>query len=363
LNFENTGQPGPDATYYYRYDFKINSTALSDPTFWPATSGGLEGTFSGGALTTNDIQYSFQRSLVEDRLGGPQWMLDEPLLDNSAGLSLGLGGLAALGYGYTAGNVSYTQMSEVGKLISNAVQCNSTDVWFNIMYPGAYGPLMQILTQTWASIESEAWINTVAIGEFGRPDWNGQINASLPSEPANTAWYNNWLGAGLSPLDTPSFIVYGSGPFIMTTIDLTNNYWSATRYVNYWRGWPASFPKEANAAPAGYVNTIEVTWNFVWGTRLTMFLDGDCDFCALGEPSQIPQLYTTQTGGLGYPFSLKPPGNTNYPLPGLQALYPLPELEVDAMFFTFNINSATDLQTLGTPGSFNPITFHLTSSA
>jgi len=245
------------------------------------------------------------------------------------------------------------------------VQANATDVWFNIMFPGAYAPFLEILTQTWASITRKAWVVNYVIGSQGRHDWNGNIaDALLSSAAAYSAWnwtvpsgsvpYTAWLdyelGANLSPLDQPSFLAYGCGPFILQTIDLTNNYWSATRNVNYWRGWPASFPKLAGVGPAGYVNTIEVTWNFVWGTRLTMFLAGDCDLCALGSSSRIPQLYTTQTGGLGYPFNTK---STNYPLPGIQALYPLPELLVDAMFFTFNMNTSTPLQPLCASGTYD----------
>jgi peptide/nickel transport system substrate-binding protein len=348
LSFENDGQPGPDATYYYQYVFQINPAALSDATFWPAY-----GSLAAGPLTLQDIVYSFQRTLVQDRSGGPQWMLQEPMLDNAAGNSNTIGGLASMGYGYTLANTTWSQVSEVGQLIANAIVANATagTITFNIMYPGAYAPFLEVLTQTWASVMRQAWITQIAITANGRPDWNGNIAAAYnSSEPAYTAWLSNWLGAGLSPLDTPTMITYGSGPFILTTVDLTNNYWTATRNPAYWRGWPAKFPAEAGVTPAGYVNTITVTWNFVWETRLTMFLDGDCDFCALGDNSQLPQLYTSPTA-TEYPFDTS---SSNYPLPGIQCIAPLPELEVDAIFYTFNINSATTLQTLCPMGTYSP---------
>jgi peptide/nickel transport system substrate-binding protein len=34
----------------------------------------------GGDLTPEDVEYSFERTLVQDRAGGPVWMLDEELL-------------------------------------------------------------------------------------------------------------------------------------------------------------------------------------------------------------------------------------------------------------------------------------------
>jgi peptide/nickel transport system substrate-binding protein len=351
LTFENTGQPGVDATYYYRYDFKINQTALGDATFWPPYTYGST-SLTPGPLLISDIVYSFQRTVIQDRTTGPQWMLQEPLLDNAGGDTIATYGIAD--------PTNETQISELGQLIGNMMGSNSTDIWFNVMYPGPYGALLEVLTQTWASIIREAWVNTIVIGAAGRHDWNGIIaTAMTPSmkayttygwtgtPPAYTAWLDDWLGTGLSPFDTPTMISYGDGPFILNTVDLTNNYWSASRYGAYWRGWPAKFPTQAGVSPAGYVNTIEVTWNFVWGTRLTMFLDGDCDFCALGMNSQLPQLYGGATDE--YPFDTS---SSNYPAAGIQCIAPLPELEVDALYFTFNISTSTSLVTLLPPGHF-----------
>ena len=67
---------------------------------------------------------------------------------------------------------------------------------------------------------------------------------------------------------TPTPIMYGSGPYIITTLDYANSFWSGVRNVNYWRGWPADFPALSATTPEGYVDTIYVTWAYTWPTRL-----------------------------------------------------------------------------------------------
>jgi ABC-type transport system substrate-binding protein len=154
LTFENSAsQTGLNATYYYRYDFKIRQGIFFQPPW-------------NYSLTGDDVVFSFQRTMIMDTVNGPQWMIQEPLLDVAAdSLDASVGGLADL--------TNMTQVAEVGALIHNAVQSNGTDVWFNLMFPGAYAPFIQILTQTWSSIESKQWINSQVIGAAGRTtEWD-----------------------------------------------------------------------------------------------------------------------------------------------------------------------------------------------
>jgi len=65
LNFENpANQTGPNATYYYRYVFQIRPGIVFQPPY-------------NYSLTPEDVAYSFQRTMIQDRWGGPQWMLQE----------------------------------------------------------------------------------------------------------------------------------------------------------------------------------------------------------------------------------------------------------------------------------------------
>jgi peptide/nickel transport system substrate-binding protein len=337
LTFENpTNQSGANATYYYRYVFGLNTTI---PIYFQPPYNYL--------LTAADVVYSFHRTLVQDRVAGPQWMLQEPLLDNAAGDNITIGGIADL--------ANENQVYELGRLIEKAVMvnpANSSEIWFNIMFPGAYAPFLQILTQTWSSIISKQWINNQVIGA-GRPDWDGTWGIKSGWTKDHTSWVTTHNPA-VSPLDSPTPICYGSGPFILTpgTPDYVSKFWAAYRYIGYWRGWPSPWPTLANVKPAGYPNTIETTWAFGWATRKTMFLQGDCDFVELPSKAFTGELYQSLVPPFYPPYPSS--GDPNYPLYGVRAIYPLPELEADALFFTFEISSSTPYQPLCLAGTFNP---------
>jgi peptide/nickel transport system substrate-binding protein len=322
LAFENgANQTSSNATYYYRYTFEIRQGVFFQSPY-------------NYSLTPEDVAFSFQRTLLMDIYAGPQWMIQEPLLDIGAdSLSVSVGG-----QGGDLANA--TQVAELGALIEGAVEFNDTHVWFNLMYPGAYAPFMQILTQTWSSIQSKQWINDVAIGVYGRDTWPG-------GWPDHTSWlvYHD-PAYGAFPLDNPFPIMYGSGPWIVTTLDYTNNYWSADRNEMYWEGWPADFPLLSNSRPAGFVDQITVNWNFVWANRLAAFLAGDCDFCA------VPRQYLAQVYKGGPPYDPNVPGGY-YPLDGIRCIYPLPTLAVDAFFFTMSINQSTPYGPVGPADTFN----------
>lgn len=206
-------------------------------------------------------------------------------------------------------------------------------------------------------------INQV-IGDANRPDWDGNWTKSAAEIPWDgdtngygfTGTYTGWLdenlatpgSSGVSPLDSPTPMEYGSGPFQLTALSYASKFWAMTRNLNYWRGWPAKTPSLGGSTPAGYVNTIEETWAFTWGTRKALFFNGDCDFVALGSNQNLPEMYQHALGP-GYP-AYDPP---NYPWDGIRCIHPLYELVVDAVFFTFDINPATFWGPIGSYDTFN----------
>jgi peptide/nickel transport system substrate-binding protein len=297
-----TGETSPEGvSWYYRYTFKIRTGVRFH---------------DGNTLTPEDVEYSFEREMVQDSSGGPQWMLYEPTLNEARGAAY-------------LGNGNLTDMANVqlvGKMIDHSVESNSTHVWFNLAFPGAYGPLPQTLCQTWSSILSKQWIRNYVIGVLGRPEWNGDWGD-----------YSGWIeyhSPTVSPLDTPTPIMDGTGPFMLETLDYVNNYWSAIRNPNYWRGWPADFPKTARIRSAGYIMRMKAIWGAT-EMEATMLLDGDIDFCAL------PQAQMGDVLGQD----------------GIRCTYPLPSLAVNAMFFTFDINATTQYGTILPSGVFNETGF------
>jgi peptide/nickel transport system substrate-binding protein len=286
-----TSSEGVD--WYYRYNFTIRT--------------GVE-FHNGNPLTPSDVEYSIERGMIQDRSGGPQWMFYEPLLYSWGSEAWDIGNYSAVG----------PDAEHVGLMIDQAVESNGEAVWFNIGFPGVYAPFLQILCQSWSSIMDQEWTSS-----NGRPDWNG-------TWPDHIGWlkYHN---PDLSPLDDPTPLMMGSGPFEFDILDYTAQYWSLLRFVDYWRGWPADFPELSGSAPEGYVDELRETWAFTWPVRSTMFLAGDVDFCA------VPRSYIPDVEGQD----------------GIRLIWPLPALSCDAIFFQFAIDPATPYGPILAAGVFD----------
>jgi peptide/nickel transport system substrate-binding protein len=297
---QNINEKSPEGLdWTYRYVFQIRQGVKFQ---------------DGSQLTPQDIEYSLERVLVKDADFGPAWMLYEPLL-----------------YGESASFINQQDMNlndpativKVGKMIDHAVESNETHVWFNIAFPGAYAPLLQILCQSWTSILSKQWVNDYVIGQLGRPDWNG--------EWGDYSGWINFYNPATSPLDDPTPLMMGTGPFKLESLDYTAKQWSVVRFPDYWRGWPADFPASGSAKPAGYIDRFVVTWAYDWETRKTMFLNGDIDICA------VPRQNLNEILGK----------------PGIRCISPLPSLAVDALFFNYNIDPTTPYGPINDYGVFN----------
>jgi peptide/nickel transport system substrate-binding protein len=263
---------------------------------------------SGYTLTPQDVEYSLERCLVQNRRGGPTWMHYEMLFGTGIYSPWYMGNLA-----------DETELKIVGQMLDYSVQSNSTHVWLITSMGSPKGPsqaILQILAQTWGGILSKQWINDYVIGTLGRiKEWPGTWGDYS---------YDYWLKyrrPSVSPLDAPTPIACGTGPFKFTTWDKEQQYWQIDRFADYWGGWPAKFPAPpyptgpapAHIPPKGYVSTVKETWAYDWPARRAMFLAGDVDFCA------VPREYRDQILGQN----------------GIRCMYPLPTLAVDAMFFQF----------------------------
>jgi peptide/nickel transport system substrate-binding protein len=198
----------------------------------------------GSTMTTEDVEYSFERAMVQDRSGGPVWMFNEPLI--------GYGWPDKSGWAEAPGNP-----------IDAAVESNATHVWFNLA--SAYPPFMQILSQSWASIVNKDFF--VANG-----DWPGTWSNWKDYEDPPTA-----------PIDVAGNLMSGAGPYKLDYW-LHGVEWSIVKFDDYWEGWPAPHC-------SGYVERITEKVVYEWGTRLADFRAGTADIV------YVPRAYIDQVEG------------------------------------------------------------------
>jgi hypothetical protein len=276
--------PDPASPAYTNFTvyFKIRSPANGNPavpfqnrcrTDYPANWGNY-------FLSTDDVEYSWERFLVHDYIGAATWMFYEFTLDCHTG--------------------DPTQ-AWWAPGIDNAIQKNNTHVWINVCNQGrsprtatpSFAPvnmfidpatglpkddgtfdaniytktanypldyplriLFQVIAQSWCGIISHQWV----IDYINNPaTWAGYTGGYPPHPstgsgntqadwPGNTDPYADWVNywgwtATDSPLDklpiaapTPG-IMCGTGQYTLDWYDAAAG-WSSVWYMEYWAWWP-----------------------------------------------------------------------------------------------------------------------------
>ena len=225
-------------------------------------------THDGGEITPEDVEYSFERAIVQERDGGPTWMLLEPLL--------GVGALEELG------DISDpSQAAKIAEMIDKAIEVEGDNVVFHLAKPFPTTVFFQILSQTWSSIvdkecavKNGAWPGT----------WDNWVDYHNPEVPE------------LQETDC------GSGPFMLERWEHGKEV-SLIRFDNYFLG-----PAKIKRAVIKRVDE--------WSTRKLMFLKGDADIV------YVPRQHVKEIEGAE----------------GVRVVKNLPTLQVDAIFFTFEVD-------------------------
>jgi len=190
-------------------------------------------THAGGEITPEDVEYSFERAMIQDRDGGPVWMIFEPLL--------GVETLTDLG------NISDpTEAAKVGKMIDDAVEVEGNNVIFHLAKPFPITTFLQIWSQSWASIiDKECAVKAGA--------WPGNKD--------------NWVEIfkKYHNPETPELqeVECGSGPFMLEKWEHGKQV-SLVRFDDYFQG-PAKLKR-------AIIKKVDE-----WSTRKLMFLRGDAD--------------------------------------------------------------------------------------
>jgi peptide/nickel transport system substrate-binding protein len=253
---------------------------------WALSSDGLNYTFnvrkgvkfhSGDELTPGDVAYSFQRSMLQDRVDGPQTLLLDPILGvttildkvNEVG-KLGYedastidltGGAAITGTAPVTSTAAATPdaikkaAEDTCKLLQQAVSADDAagTVTLKLSKPAPW--FLQVLAQSFGAVVSRAW-------QAKQGDWDGDC-ATWPK------WHNP--AADKSVLFNKA---NGTGPYKL-------DHWTPGEEIvlvandDYWRKEPAW-----TGGPSGAPSIKRVVLKLVeeWGTRFSMFQARDADY-------------------------------------------------------------------------------------
>jgi peptide/nickel transport system substrate-binding protein len=207
-----------------------------------------------GILTPEDVEYSFERGMLQDRAGGPQWLLLEPLLGVSSILDLARQVEHEL-HGTdpstirSIDDVSPEGLEEVCRRVKATVEVEDGTVVFHLKEP--FAPFLQILVGTWGSILDKEWVMTEIKDINKKAGWDGSCDT--------------WRKFYDPPTEESELfnVTNGTGPYILERWRREEEI-ALKIYKDYWRERPA------------YLN-VNIKFNREWATRLLMLQNGDAD--------------------------------------------------------------------------------------
>ncbi len=291
-------------------------------TKWDISQDGMTYTFDirkgvkfqqGQDLTPEDVAYSLWRGMIQDRAGGPQWIMLQPFF-----------GLSVQSFADDVVKGQFNgDWTKAAQAVEQAVTFDNTAGTVTMHLKQPYGPMLQILAGSWAAVVSKPWV----IQQGG---WDGT--------PATAEKFHDPT-ADADPLFK---VMNGTGPFKLDRwapneeVDLSrnDNYWLQ---APLWDGGPSG-PAKLDKAIIKNVSE--------WGTRFAMFQAGDADSVLVDQQyiSQVQPLVKEecayQTGGS---FNCTQAGGNG----SVRVFTGLPTLIVNPIQFNENVNTTGGNSGLG----------------
>lgn len=287
-------------------------------TSWDISSDGMTYTFhirpgvkfqDGQDLTPQDVAYSFWRGMIQDRAGGPQWIMLQPFF-----------GLDVQSFESDVVQKQFNgDWTKAAQAVEQAVTYDNANGTVTLHLKQPYGPMLQLLSGTWASIVSMPWV----IKQGG---WDGK--------PEDAQKYHD-PSAEQDPLFK---IMNGTGPYKLDQwlpsqeVDLVRNdsYWQTDPL---WDGGPSG--------PA-QIQRIVVQNISEWGTRFAEFQTGDADML------YVPTQYDSQINPMVQQTCDAQGNCTQTNANGTARLFKgLPTVEATTIFFTQQVNTTGGNNRLG----------------
>jgi peptide/nickel transport system substrate-binding protein len=262
----------------------------------------------GQELTPEDVAYSFWRGMIQDRSGGPQWIILQPIF------GLDVHGIADVVDGQHNGD--WVRACEA---VKQAVTYDNDAGTVTLKLKQPYGPMPQILASYLTAIVSKSWVT-----EQG--GWNGDCaTAEEHHDP--------------SPEENEIFsIMNGTGPYKLErwapgeeiTLVRNDDYWLAEPLWEGGRSGPAPVERA----------TIRIMEE--WGTRFAALQAGDADF------ADVPRAFVSQLEPLVHETCDASGACETANANGTLRLYKnLPTVAADAIFFNQQVNTTGDNPMLG----------------
>lgn len=263
----------------------------------------------GQELTPEDVAYSFWRGMIQDRSGGPQWILLQPFF-----------GLNVHNFkdDVVAGQHN-NDWQQACNALKQAITFDPDAGTVTMQLKQPYEPLPQILATFITSIVSKQWVTE-------QNGWNGDC--------ATAEQYNDPAAEESELFDAMN----GTGPFKFER-------WAPgeeivlVRNDNYWQQEPLW-----EGGPSGPADLTRVLFKVIeeWGTRFATFKAGDADY------ADVPRQFISQVDPL-VKETCTPTGECTMTNPdGLLRLYKnLPQVASEAIFFTQKVNTTGGNPMLG----------------
>ena len=211
---------------------------------------------NGNDLTPSDIEYTFQRGLLQSDPNGPQWLMLEPILGYSSGdvTEESAEGAYAGDREALISNATPEELAAVCEKVKAAVVADDAAGTLTVNLAQPWGPFLATLAQTWGAAMDKEW----AI-ENGA--WDGDC-----------ATWQNFYAPGAEN-DELSQIINGTGPYQLESWTPGEGYVLVAN-EDYWRTEPIW-----EGGPSGPPSIKVVNYNNVeeWGTRFAALQAGDAD--------------------------------------------------------------------------------------
>ncbi|MBN1230754.1 MAG: hypothetical protein JXA19_02685 [Anaerolineales bacterium] len=249
-------------------------------TDWNVSDDGLTWTFDiregvtfheGGELTASDVEWTFERGLLNGYAWSPQWMLMTPMfgVDDVSELVAELDEtVPAFATREEIQAADPEVLLQVCQIVKDSIVADD-ETGTVTFYSTKKAPFLEALAHTMGSIMDKKW----AI-EMGA--WDGDC----------ATWQNYYL---TTEQDSPFYeTMNGTGPFKLEAWDHDTQTITMVRNDNYWRTEAVGPAWEGGPVGNAALKRVVIPTIEEWGTRLQMFLSGDLDL------NTVPRQYISQ---------------------------------------------------------------------